>query len=350
VIQLCSAGFALFFGALPPGDLRMRQADGAIAAVLLFSVAVVWWVLPKVPHDLGLDIAIGSGSLLAGVAAATIPLPEAQFLIGLGLVAFGVFAGYFRPRRRLYAHLVFMSVSFGTGIWLSPMLPSALDFVVIVVMIWGISLMVATLTERLRVLALYDSLTGLLNRRGLESAALTVAANAERSGVPVTVGIIDLDGFKAYNDEHGHAAGDDLLVSLAAAWAEAMRAGDLLSRYGGDEFVLVLPGTVLDHSDEVAERLHAQHPTTWSVGFATWSAGEDLYVALSRADLALYDAKRSRIPVQRTGSGLPSGAGATPPANAGSKPPTTSPAGEHAPGQPAPPGSSAQPPNPATTT
>ena len=89
-----------------------------------------------------------------------------------------------------------------------------------------------------------------------------------RSGTDCTVVIVDLDGFKAVNDRHGHAAGDQLLVALADAWRLALRPADLVARYGGDAFVLVLPRTDVASAREVLSRLASCSPASWSYGLA----------------------------------------------------------------------------------
>jgi diguanylate cyclase (GGDEF)-like protein len=292
MIMLACAGFALGFGALPTHDETVRRVDVIVAVLLVAASLLCWFVLPRLRDGLGLDLALVFGTMLGGYCTAVIELQESQFLVGLGLVGLGVFTAYFRPRGRLIAQLVLMTVCYGVGVWLNPLLPTSTTYVVAIIMIWGISLMVGSLVEQLRAQAMYDSLTGMLNRRGLEVAVASVAANAARSHEAVTVGLIDLDGFKTYNDANGHIAGDQLLVDLAAAWREELRAGDILARYGGDEFALVLPHSDAEEAHDVVRRLHAQDPTPWSVGFADWAPEENLYDALSRADAQLYRRKR----------------------------------------------------------
>jgi diguanylate cyclase (GGDEF)-like protein len=105
--------------------------------------------------------------------------------------------------------------------------------------------------------------------------------------------MLDLDRFKAFNDHHGHQAGDQLLAATAVAWRPALRATDTLARYGGEEFAVLLP-----HSDEegartVVERLLAAVPLgqTASAGIAVWDGAETADQLLARADAALYAAK-----------------------------------------------------------
>ena len=154
--------------------------------------------------------------------------------------------------------------------------------------------MVSRLASALRALAHRDSLTGTLNRRGLDLVAGTLAASASRAGTPITVGLVDLDAFKTYNDEHGHVGGDALLVALTEAWRRELRASDLLARFGGDEFAFVLAGTTLSVAEALAVRLTAAHPAAWTGGWVEWGPDEELHSALGRADAVMFARKPSR--------------------------------------------------------
>jgi diguanylate cyclase (GGDEF)-like protein len=107
--------------------------------------------------------------------------------------------------------------------------------------------------------------------------------------------MVDLDDFKPFNDTHGHQAGDKLLSDTAGSWLEAVRATDMLARYGGDEFLLLLPECPVDEALTVVERLRSATSTelTCSVGLAASTGREETETVLHRADSALYEAKRN---------------------------------------------------------
>jgi diguanylate cyclase (GGDEF)-like protein len=134
-----------------------------------------------------------------------------------------------------------------------------------------------------------DVLTGALNRGGLHAAA-----RRKRREKRVAVAAIDLDAFREVNSREGHAGGDRLLAGAAAAWRRALRGHDVLARTGGDEFVLIMPGTSTDEAAAVLDRLRAAHPVSWSAGVASWRPGETLDACLERADRRLYAAKAAR--------------------------------------------------------
>jgi diguanylate cyclase (GGDEF)-like protein len=140
-----------------------------------------------------------------------------------------------------------------------------------------------------------DALTGLPNRRAWEESYAAVHRRCATSGMPVAVLMIDLDHFKAFNDSHGHLAGDQLLQDAVRRWQAALRPGDLLARWGGEEFAACLPGCRADEALAVSARLLAvvPHRQTASVGLAVSAVDEDPAAIVERADAALYAAKRS---------------------------------------------------------
>jgi len=294
-----AGGFSILFGVVPNPALPIDLMAVQVGVVLLVC-SVVILVLARYMRPWTLDVVIAIAYLLAAYGVSAVRNGENQLLIGLALMAFATFAAYFLPHRRFLWHLVAMLTAFVIAAIAAPLASSWLAYVAVVVAVAGVSVVVSMLVSAMRELVMRDDLTGLLNRRGLDVLTASMHAVAERSGAPITVGMIDLDGFKAFNDAHGHAAGDSLLVELVRAWEPQLRETDVLARYGGDEFALVLPGSDVDEALEISTRLHSAHDAQWSVGFATWQTGEDLYQALIRADQDLYDIKRSRpsIPQQ----------------------------------------------------
>lgn len=151
------------------------------------------------------------------------------------------------------------------------------------------------LLVEVKVLAGSDALTGLPNRRTLDEQLPREMARARRASAPLCLAIIDLDYFKAYNDAHGHLAGDGMLRDCAEAWDSELRGEDTIVRYGGEEFLVLLPGASLDQAAETIERLRAVTPDgqTCSAGLACWDLVESAEDLLERADVALYAAKEA---------------------------------------------------------
>ena len=149
-----------------------------------------------------------------------------------------------------------------------------------------------------------DQLTGALNRRGLDDALAREAARAERSRTPLCIALIDIDNFKRINDAYGHQVGDIVLVHLVGIVRETIRTHDLIGRYGGEEFLLLLPDSRIEEAAAVTDRLQRQlagKPLSWasqkllvtfSAGVAARVAGESNDALIRRADQALYEAKR----------------------------------------------------------
>ncbi len=152
----------------------------------------------------------------------------------------------------------------------------------------------AALLDRLARMARTDDLTGLPNRRAWDNEIGREIARARRQGSPVTIAMVDLDFFKAYNDANGHLAGDRLLKEAAGSWRSVLRETDLIARYGGEEFAIVLPGCEQEEAERLIERLRAVTPSgeSCSAGVAEWDGDENAEQLLGRADRALYEAKQ----------------------------------------------------------
>jgi diguanylate cyclase (GGDEF)-like protein len=155
-------------------------------------------------------------------------------------------------------------------------------------------ILVGYLVGQVRRLAASDPLTGLPNRRAADEALARALADAQRSGAPLCVAVLDLDDFKELNDTRGHATGDRVLQAAARQWAAQLRRGDLLARVGGDEFLVVLADCTPGAAAEIAGRLGRATPlqVRCSIGLASWDGSESSLSLVERADRALYEAKR----------------------------------------------------------
>lgn len=166
---------------------------------------------------------------------------------------------------------------------------------------------VETLVGELTELAHTDSLTGLLNRRAWCSVLERELRRAHRTGLNLTVAVLDLDEFKEYNDTHGHMAADRLLKSASAAWQSQLRGTDVLARWGGDEFTLLLAGCDQTGAAAVLERMQEACPeAAFCAGCAQAGAGDTPDALLKAADDALYATKRAR-PATGAAAGLLAG-------------------------------------------
>lgn len=185
----------------------------------------------------------------------------------------------------------------GALVWLFLSLSMALSM---------LGLVTYRLQRQLRLAATHDALTALPNRRAADDFMAHEALRALRQGAPLSALMIDIDFFKKVNDQWGHAAGDHVLQTLARLLQDRARATDMVARWGGEEFLLLLPDTAALGAREVAEQLRQavqstpmrwqQHsvPITVSVGAATWTAGSfDPAALIAQADAALYHAKHT---------------------------------------------------------
>lgn len=159
--------------------------------------------------------------------------------------------------------------------------------------------------EAVRGMLREDVLTGALNRRGLDECFVREAARADRNRGVLSVALLDLDNFKRLNDTHGHHVGDHALTKFAAVARKTLRPNDVLSRHGGEEFVILFPDTRLEPALATVARLqsmlaaaplaceNASVPLTFSAGVAVRQHAETLEMLLRQADGALYQAKRA---------------------------------------------------------
>ncbi len=280
-------------------------------ALLLLVYLVIDW--------LGLYPSLGVGLTSLALALLDAALMHAVYTVGwpmrsrgLLMVAAGIVPVFFINAARL-VHVV--AEGQAQALFTSSPLANA---IVLSFMIFSVLLTVGYLTftfekthhrdmqaleeanRRLGLVATVDNLTGLWNRRRFDEVVASEISRADRHGLPLSLVIFDVDHFKAINDTHGHAAGDRVLVELSDVARQVVRTSDQLFRWGGEEFLLVLPNTPLEGAIAVSEKLRArlaQHEipglgvVTASFGVAAHERGQTLGTWMRRVDAALYEAK-----------------------------------------------------------
>jgi diguanylate cyclase (GGDEF)-like protein len=236
-----------------------------------------------------------------------------QVLLAVGVVGIGVFAAAAPTSSGAVAVLALMTfaamaaVLFFPFLWAAGFLVEVLAIGAVVVLLRGdvpvgpavvLGLLVVGAACAIAVLARRaasaheDALTGLVNRRGFDEALDAAVRVALRTGDPLSTALFDLDHFKAVNDTAGHAAGDEMLRTVAATWTPLLPLGAILARHGGDEFALLLPGRDGARALAAAERLRAALPGVGtSVGVAELQPGDSPATLMRRADSALYRVK-----------------------------------------------------------
>ena len=271
-------GVSWFGMAAQYGGLRVALVSGLLGVL---CAASAWNIFVYARRDLNL----GSGGWLA------LPL-----LLGAAVFAVRGVRAALSPETVVAEITANSSLNIGSAV---VFLVTALVFHLALVALMG-----ARFMAELRRLSRVDGLTELLNRRAIEELLDDEARRSLRSNRPFSVLMIDADHFKGINDRHGHAAGDEALRHLARVLRAQMRDVDRVGRFGGEEFVVLLPGTASNEALHVAERVRdalLRRSLTWqgeaitltvSVGVAAWRGPQDdVGALLKRADAALYRAK-----------------------------------------------------------
>lgn len=303
LLYLCRGLACLAAVPLPVSASEPVHLDLAVG--LLASLgAVALWVFGRNAPAILMQLLMGLGAVIVSVMVANAHTTGGAMLAAFAYPWTAMYVAHFFSRRAVFAQSLLISVGFGVGLLLSGLPNVGIDWVVVTGTVWSTGIVLCNLSESLRQRADTDPLTGLLNRNGLLAVAARERAIAERTRNPLTLAVLDLNGFKQVNDRLGHAAGDRLLAELGRNWQRRLRPGDILARHGGDEFVLLFPATGPRESHRVLDRLHGEEsPMDWSVGVSEWLPGEDLDTCLARADRSLYRVKQSLAPSKTPADG-----------------------------------------------
>jgi len=297
-------------------------AIGWVVAVAVVSVALVMRLRgagDRRPGVIGRDLLWATYGAIALVALAQ-SLGDGEFALAHGLLLAAIFASATQPPRRAALVLVAVGAVAAAPLAYGSMSEERQIAVAAQILLWwGLAILAMLWTARTRALrqqlqrerqrahelAREDPLTGLGNRRALEEALAHESARAARTGETIGVLLIDVDRFKSINDRHGHAAGDACLRAVAGALVGAVRAADSCFRWGGDEFIVLLPATDLAATREAAARAAAAvaerrapdgEPLSTSIGCGALRSDMTVDEVFAAADADLLAAKAARRP------------------------------------------------------
>jgi diguanylate cyclase (GGDEF)-like protein len=315
-LQFAAAPFVLLTGAILQPDHPLPILIAVVTTSLALALGA--WVCWSRPHVLP-DLFFWTAPLIATVVISGLNLMTSDASTGSQLFYLWpvLYAANFLSRRVIYLNVI--AVSIGEALVVVVALRAANGFadwialsialIMTAVVVYSLRDRADQLRRKLEGQALADPLTGLANRRAFDDALVAAGRWAELSGRPLAVVTIDLDHFKTINDTYGHAAGDDALQVVAAAMQEVAKEGDLVARFGGDEFVMLIRGDERDAVHAV-DRMQAMvgadttlpsGPPGLSIGVASLPAHAATVDDLVRAsDAALYTAKsngRGRVAV-----------------------------------------------------
>lgn len=281
-------------GALLGSILPMSPGAPVVLDLFLagtnFLIAILLWRLKDYVMLWGLKVMWVFAIVEVSVLVANSDTTSGVLADSFAYIWLCVYAAYYFSFDSPLLYAGTISLGFGVGLVVADVSNAVIAWMLLSGTVWAISIALSTSLKRLNDLAETDQLTGLLNRLGFAKAASRVRALSERTGTTLVLAVVDVDGFKEINDSCGHAAGDRVLVELSRSWKAQLREADLVSRHGGDEFVLLLAAP-LDEAKETLFRIRGNSELAWSAGLARWEVGESLDDCLLRADRALYEAK-----------------------------------------------------------
>ena len=290
---VCAAGAAstLLAAVFPPSDAAPVGTLWATGVVTVIAAVAIWMIGKRMPVW-GLHLAVAMGTVGISIIISQSFTAVGMMVTATAYLWICIYTGFFFSLPAARAHTALIAVAFGVALLIGDAgVPvNGWAFMVISLFVAGETL--GRQSARLRHEAHTDPLTGALNRKGLVIAAKRAFSLADRTGIPVTTAMIDLDEFKAVNDSEGHVAGDRLLARFAKAWAEELEPADIFARIGGDEFIVFLVGSSEEEAFRLLDRMRLLSPAPWSGGIAQRRPGENLNSCVASADTALYEAKQ----------------------------------------------------------
>ncbi|HWX43953.1 MAG TPA: GGDEF domain-containing protein [Solirubrobacteraceae bacterium] len=293
LLYVCRGAACLAAVAFPVSAGEPVHLDLAVGLLATVGGLALWTFGRNAPALL-MQVLMALSAVTVSVMVANAHTSGGAMLVAFAYPWTAMYVAHFFSRAVVFAQALLISVGFGVGLMLSGLPNMAIEWAVVTGTVWSTGIVLGNLSQSLRQRADTDLLTGLLNRNGFLAVAARERAVAERTRTPLTLVVLDLDGFKGVNDRWGHAAGDRLLADLGREWRARLRASDVVARHGGDEFVLLFPATAPREAHRVLQRLRVEGlPVGWSVGVSEWLPGEDLDACLARADRGLYRVKQT---------------------------------------------------------
>jgi diguanylate cyclase (GGDEF)-like protein len=289
-----AGGIGCLLGAAFPMSAQAPIGLGQILGVIGLTLGPALIVVRGRMKSVALHGFLALATALVSVLVACSTTSAGVVLTGVDYMCIGWIAAYFLPRRAARIHYGLAVAGFSSGVLVGGVPGLVVPAFVIAATVVASAEMLAHFVNQLRRLAALDPLTGLANRACFTAAAENEMVLAARRARGFTVAMIDMDNFKIVNDTHGHLAGDALLIELASTWQTQLRGTDLLARFGGDEFALLMPNTTVLEGKRVLRRLRDAHPAKWSAGIVEWDGDGGLDAILRRADRNLYEAKEAR--------------------------------------------------------
>jgi len=249
--------------------VRGRRFTRPEALVMLVANMVTVVLLSSTTHVALGAVSNGVSLPLTGVYASWLLMPRARFVVYAGAVAwFIVLIGDSR-----------FSSAIGFSVAVETVLASEIT---------------RAFFRRVQELSNLDRLTQVLNRHGLETMGGWLIDDARRRGRPLSLAVVDLDGLREMNNQHGHAAGDALLLRATNEWVAELGRRALVGRMGGDEFVLFFPGLGDEAARYTVDEMRARSEVSWTAGVTDLQTGDTYTTMVERADAEMYYAKRQR--------------------------------------------------------
>jgi diguanylate cyclase (GGDEF)-like protein len=299
LLALAGGLSALAASLMPPDPGTPVALFRGIGVLMIAAAALFTWLRDRMPNWFQ-QVSVAAGTLIISVLVASAATSVGMVITASDYLWMAVYAAFFLSPRAARAQLGLIGVAFAGALILGDGGIPEVGWLVMTASFVVVAETISRQSERLRHEAHTDPLTGLLNRKGLAIAAERAFSLADRTGIPMTVALLDLDDFKGVNDTEGHAAGDRLLSKVARVWRAELEPEDILARLGGDEFLLLLVGSGSTEAAELIGKLRLASPASCSAGVVAREAGEELSHVMARADADLYAAKRTSPSRQRS--------------------------------------------------